>query len=122
MPLRGRTSHTTVDPAPLARALELGVVLTEWLDPLFHGAFFVVDVDFDVTAYRTLWFGLQYEAESVDDATVGDGALRTVRWYDGEPIDDGYVQGVFQGLKQVVGSQIDRSVFSHEAGSEFRTK
>jgi len=32
-----------------------------------------------VTAYRTLWFGLQYDSETVEQGeTVGNGALATV--------------------------------------------
>ena len=80
----------------------------------------MVDGDFEVTAYRTLWFGLQYESASVaNGATVGNGALRTVRWYDGEPVGDGYVLGEFQGLKAVVADLIDQGVFFEDEAIEY---
>ncbi len=111
---------TTVDPVPRARALTLEEIITEQLDFLHHEAFYVVDTDFEVTAYRTLWFGLQYDAETVDEGpTIGNGALRTVRWYDGEPVGDGYVIGEFEGLKAVVADLIDRGVFTHAEGIEY---
>jgi len=113
-------TRTTVDPAPRARALTIEAIITEQLDFLHHEAFYVVDTDFEVTAYRTLWFGLHYEAETVDDGpTIGNGALRTVRWYDGEPVGDGYVQGEFQGLKKVVADLIDRGVYFEEEAIEY---
>ena len=59
-------------------------------------------------AYRTHWFGLQYDCETVDDApTVGNGALRTVQWYDGEPVGDDFTQWEFRGLKTAVGDMLD---------------
>ena len=112
----------TVDPVPRAKGLTLEAILTEELDFLHHEAFYVVDADFEVTAYRTLWFGLQYESATVETGeTIGNGALRTVRWYDGEPVGDGYVLGEFQGLKAVVADLIDRGVFTTEEGSEYMT-
>ncbi len=61
---------------------------------------------FQVTAYRTLWFGLQYDSETVEQGeTVGNGALTTVRWYDGEPVGDGHLQGQFTALKDFVAAQ-----------------
>jgi len=111
---------TTVDPVPFARGLSLEEVITEKLDFLHHEAFYVVDTDIEVTAYRTLWFGLQYESATVEEgATIGNGALRTVRWYDGEPVGDGYVLGEFHSLKAVVADLIDRGVFTHEEGIEY---
>jgi hypothetical protein len=89
--------------------------ITDHLNYLSHEACYVVSRDFEVTAYRTHWFGLQYESKSVTEGeTVGNGALRTVRWYDGEPVGDGFAQGEFQGLKAVVGDLIDRGVFSED--------
>ncbi|SFQ20013.1 hypothetical protein SAMN05216277_1333 [Halolamina pelagica] len=56
----------------------------------------MVSTTFEVTAYRTLWFGLQYDSETVEQGeTVGNGALATVRWYDGEPVGDMLEEGVF---------------------------
>jgi len=52
----------------------------------------MVSATFEVTAYRTLWFGLQYDSGTIEqDGTVGNGALATVRWYDGKPVGDGHL-------------------------------
>ena len=62
---------------------------------------------------KTLWFGLQYDSETVEQGeTVGNGALATVRWYDVEPVGDGHLQGQFAAFKDVVGDMIDRGVFT----------
>ena len=93
---------TVVEPKPCATGLTLDEIVADHLDYLHHEAFFVVSTTFEVTAYRTLWFGLQYDSE-----TVGNGALATVRWYDGEPVGDGHLQGQFAALKDVVGDMLD---------------
>jgi len=100
---------TVVEPKPRATGLTLDEIVADHLDYLHHEAFFVVSTTFEVTAYRTLWFGLQYESETVKQGeTVGNGALATVRWYDGEPVGDGHLQGQFAALKDVVGDMIDK--------------
>ncbi|MFD1586755.1 DUF6735 family protein [Halorientalis brevis] len=109
-----------VDHDPLAIAITKEEILTEYLDFLHHEAFYVVDPDFQVTAYRTHWFGLQYDCETITESpTVGNGALRTVRWSDGEPVGDGYARGEFQALKDICGDLIDRDVFSPEHALEY---
>ncbi len=81
---------TVVEPKPRATGLTLDEIVADHLDYLHHEAFFVVSSTFEVTAYRTLWFGVQYDSETVDQGDiVGNGALATVRWYDGEPVGDG---------------------------------
>ncbi len=73
----------------------------------------MVSTTFEVTAYRMLWFGLQYDSETVEQGeTVGNGALATVRWYDGESVGDGHLQGQFTALKDVIGDMIDKGVFT----------
>jgi len=105
---------TKVEPDPLAIGIEFETILQDHLDYLHHEAFYVVDLNFQVTAYRTLWFGLQYASKTIeDDPTVGNGAIRTVRWYQCEPVGDGYAKGEFEGTKDVVGDMIDRGAFSH---------
>jgi len=52
---------TVVEPKPRATGLTLDEIVADHLDYLHHEAFFVVSTTFEVTAYRTLWFGLQYE-------------------------------------------------------------
>jgi len=56
---------TVVEPKPRATGLTLDEIVADHLDYLHHEAFFVVSTTFEVTAYRTLWFGLQYESETV---------------------------------------------------------
>ena len=71
-----------VEPKPRATGLTLDEIVADHLDYLHHEAFFVVSTAFEVTAYRTLWFGLQDDSETVEQGeTVGNGALATVRWY-----------------------------------------
>ncbi|WP_123538178.1 DUF6735 family protein [Halosimplex salinum] len=109
-----------VDIDPWATHVTIDAIITQYLDYLHHEAFYVVDTDFRVTAYRTHWFGLQYDCRAVEDTpTVGNGALRTVRWYEGEPVGDGFAQGEFQALKAVAGDMIDRGVFTHADAIEY---
>lgn len=44
--------------------------------------------------------------------TVGNSALATVHWYDGEPVGDGHLQGQFVALKNAVGDTLDRGLFT----------
>ena len=113
-------SHTQIDPDPLVLAVTLSAVLEDYLDYLHHEALYVVNSEFEVTAYRTHWFGLQYDTERITEgATIGNGAIRTVRWYNGEPVGDGYAQGEFRALKRVVGDLCDRGMFSSEEAREY---
>jgi hypothetical protein len=100
--------------------LSLDEIVAGHLDYLHHEAFFVVSTTFEVTAYRTLWFGLQYDSETVEQGeTVGNGALATVRWDDGEPVGDGHLQGQFAPLKDVVGDMIDKGVFTPSTARQY---
>ncbi|WP_181692670.1 DUF6735 family protein [Natronomonas sp. LN261] len=111
---------TVVDPKPRATGLSLDEIVADHLDYLHHEAFYVVSTTFEVAAYRTLWFGLQYDSETIkQDETVGNGALATVRWYDGEPVGDGHLQGQFQALKDVVGDMIDKGVFTPSTARQY---
>jgi len=102
-----------VDIEPWDLGCTLEAIISERLDFLHHEAFYVVDLDFEVTAYRTHWFGLQYDASLVDESpTIGNGALRTVRWYDGKPVGDGFAQGEFRALKDITGELIDQGVLT----------
>ncbi|MBV0903487.1 DUF6735 family protein [Haloarcula salina] len=113
---RESTNDPSVRPQPMALGVSFDELLEEHLNYLSHEALYVVNEDFQVTAYRTHWFGLQYDAESVtDEPKCGNGAVRTVRWYNGEPVGDGYVQGEFQALKSVVGELVDRGVFTRSS-------
>ena len=100
---------------PKATHLTREEILREYLNYDDHEALYVVSTDVDVTAYRTHWFGLHNVADTVEDSPLfGNGALRTVRWYNGEPVGDGFTQGEFKALKRVVGDLIDRGAFTHE--------
>jgi hypothetical protein len=111
---------TVVEPKPRATGLTLDEIVADHLDYLHHEAFFVVSTAFEVTGYRTLWFGLQYDSETVEQGeTVGNGALATVRWYDGEPVGDGHLQGQFAALKDVVGDMLDKGVFTPSTARQY---
>jgi hypothetical protein len=105
------SGSTDVEPVPQTTDVSLEEIITAHLDYLMHEAFFVVDRAFEVTTYRTLWFGLQYEAEcAASRSAVGDGAVRKIRWHDNRPVGDGYAQGQFAGMKRIVGEFIDRGM------------
>jgi hypothetical protein len=109
-----------VEPLPQTTNVTLSDAITDHLDYLIHEAFYVVDRTFEVSAYRTLWFGLQYEATCITDSpTVGHGALQPTQWHDGEPVGDGFTRGQFAGMKQVVGEMIDRGMFDREGALEY---
>ena len=111
---------TVVKPKPRATGLTLDEIVADHLDYLHHEAFYVVSPIFEVTAYRTLWFGLQYDSETVEQGeTVGNGALATVRWYDGEPVGDGHLKGQFRALKDVVGDMVDKGVFTQSTARQY---
>ncbi|WP_436909045.1 DUF6735 family protein [Halosimplex marinum] len=112
-----------IDIDPWAIRVTIDEIIDEHLDFLHHEAFYVVDSDLRVTAYRTHWFGLQYDCEAVNDApTIGNGALRTVRWYEGEPVGDGHAQGEFRGLKNTVGDMLDRGVFTRAEATGYMAR
>ncbi|MCU4927097.1 hypothetical protein OB905_14105 [Halobacteria archaeon AArc-dxtr1] len=116
-------SRTAVELDPLACNVPFEDLLMAHLDFLHYEALYVVNPDFDISAYRTLWFGLEYDCESITESqSVGNGALRTVRWHDGKPINDGYIQGEFGALKSIVGDLIDRDVFSVTEATEYMTE
>ena len=104
---------TVVEPKPHATGLTLDEIVADHLDYLHHRALSMVSSAFGVTAYRTLWFGLQYDWETVEQGeTVENRALTTVRWYDGEPVGNGHLQGQLAALKDVVDDMIDKGVFT----------
>jgi hypothetical protein len=57
---------TVVEPKPRATGLAPEEIVGDHLDYLHHEAFFVVSTTFEVTAYRTLWFGLPYDSETIE--------------------------------------------------------
>ena len=55
-----------VEPKPRSTGLTFDEIVVDHLDYLHHEAFFVVSSAFEVTSYRTLWFGLQYDSETIE--------------------------------------------------------
>jgi len=112
---------TDVRLEPTATAISRETALTDYLDYLHHEAFYLVDKSFDVTAFRTFWFGLQFDcrADHIDHPTVGFGALKRTRGHDGQPVGDPYEQGRWQALKAVVGDLIDRGVFTEQEALDY---
>nr|WP_254268327.1 DUF6735 family protein [Halorussus aquaticus] len=112
--------QTAVDVKPKTTRLTKDEILTEYLNYADTEAFYVVSSEFDVTAYRVHWFGLYNVADTAEASPLyGYGALRTVRWYDGESVGDGFVQGEFKTLKRITGDLLDRGVFTHEEAVEY---
>src|SRR6056297_2092423 len=108
-----RQSQTPVNPDPIAVGVPLDEIHSEYLDYLHHEAFYVVAEDFEVTAYRTRWLGLEYDSETVESSeTTGNGVLQSVSWRDGEPRHEEYSHGQFQALKDVVGDRVDDGEFT----------
>jgi hypothetical protein len=111
---------TQVDVTPRVVDCTLDELFSDHLHYLKHEACYVVADDFSVTAYRTHWLGLEHASETITDSGyVGNGALRTVRWNDGVPVGDGFVQGQFEGLKSTVGDMVDRGVFDCEDAVQY---
>jgi len=108
-----RQSQTPINPDPIVVGVSLDEAYSEYLDYLHHEAFYVVSRDFEVTAYRTRWLGLEYDAEAVKSSeTTGNGVLQSVSWRDGELLHEEYSHGQFQALKDVVGDRVDDGEFT----------
>jgi hypothetical protein len=114
---------TVVEGRPRATELTLEEIIIDHVGYRHHGAPFVVSPTCEVTAYRTLWFSLQYDSETVEQGeTVGNGALARVRWYDGEPVGDGHLKGQFAVLKDVGGDMIDKGAFTSSTARRYRKR
>lgn len=112
--------ETQVEPRPVAVAVTRETILQDYLDYLCHEAFYEIGPAFEVTAYRTLWLGLEYDCHLVGRSpTVGHGAIRTVEWHEGSPVDEDELYGTFRGMKTVVGDMIDRGVFAPAEGLDY---
>lgn len=104
---------TDVDPEPLELRLSLEEILSTHLNYATHEAFYVVQESFAVEAYRTFWLGFDDVADDAEAMpSIGHGVICPVRWYEGKPVNDGYLRGWFDGTKAVIGAFIDRGVFS----------
>jgi len=58
----GDRPSTAIEPKPRATGRTLDEIVADHRDYPHHEAFFVVSPTFEVTAYRTLWFGPQYDS------------------------------------------------------------
>ncbi|WP_232700622.1 DUF6735 family protein [Halobacterium wangiae] len=114
------SQYTDVDITPLDTRVTLEVILSEHLDYEVHEALYVVNLDFEVEAYRTFALGFGDFATSVDSSSRrGHGVVSTVRWYDGEPVGDAYIRGWFAGARELTGVMIDRDVFTERQATTF---
>ena len=129
---------TDVEAEPIEVGVTMHEIVNDHLDYLHHEAFYVVDRDWDVTAFRTLWFGMKYEVDQPadpdarrdhnedalegDHGTVGNGAIVTVRWYNDEPVGDGTTKGRYRQLKSTVADMIDRGFFGVEEGQQYMAR
>jgi hypothetical protein len=111
---------TLVEPKPRATGLTFDEIIADHPDYLHPEAFLVVSTTFEVTAYRTLWFGLPYGLG--DGRTGQDGRERRARdctLVDGEPSGDGHLQGQFAALKDVVGDMLEKGGFTPSTARQY---
>ncbi|GAB3029884.1 DUF6735 family protein [Natronobiforma cellulositropha] len=99
----------SVDADPLAETVALERVLSDYLDPCAHEAFYLVTERFEVSAYRVLWL------EWGDGREEGRGALVRV---DPGP-DDLAVRTWFRATKTVLGDVVEMGVLSRRAAQSY---
>ncbi|SFS00129.1 hypothetical protein SAMN05216559_2314 [Halomicrobium zhouii] len=116
----GRYRAAPVEMEPKEIALALETICEGHVDYLTHEAFYVVDRDFDVTAYRTFSFAMDHvEHQTKEGDTVGNGALVPVRWNDGEPVGDGVLRGRLHALRSITRDTLDRDVFDEDEAQTY---
>lgn len=102
--------HPSTVVEPKHRGISLEEIVADHFDYPHHGAFFVVSPTFEVTAYQTLWFGLEYDSETVQQGeTVGNDTLTPVRWHDGQTVGASTSRAGFQALKDVDGQAVSEA-------------
>lgn len=42
-----------------------------------------------------------------------------MRWFEREPVNEGYTTGRFEGMKQIIGQMVDRGVFTEQQAEAF---
>lgn len=131
---------TEVKPDPVYVGVSMDEILADCLDYLHHEAFYVADREFNVEAYRTLWFDMVYDlgrnrvegtmSSGRKAVTVGFGAIISPRWYpdpdknpeDAEPVGDGRSTGVFRGAKEALSDLVGDGVIGEiDAYNRLRT-
>jgi len=111
---------TPVDPEPLATGVSLDEVVAEHVDFQQYEAVYVVTPAYVVTPYRPVWFGLQYDCETIESSeTVGNGVLVEVDRPAEEPTTDAYERGWIRALKSVGGDMVDRGALSNDDAVEY---
>ncbi|MCU4802417.1 hypothetical protein OB920_18810 [Halobacteria archaeon HArc-gm2] len=119
----GRYRATPVEMEPKAIALTLETICAERLYYLTHEAFYVVDREFNITAYRTVSFAMDHVAHRTNEGTTaGNGALVPVRWNDGEPVGDGVLRGRLRALRSITRDMLDRDVFDEDEARAYMVK
>jgi hypothetical protein len=102
-----------VEYEPRSVGVTFDELLEEHLNYLSHEALYDVSTSFEVTAYRTFWLGFSHEVVDLDRSpTTGNGLIATVRWYEGEPVGDGYCRGWFDGTKSILADAVGRGTFT----------
>jgi hypothetical protein len=113
-PFAAETSFA-VDSEPMATGCSLAEVIGNYLDFLHHEAFYLVEPDYETTAFHVCWFGLEADAEAVERSeTVGHGALVEVA-----PEEADYFRGWFRGTKSVVGDVVDRDALTPDEATDY---
>jgi len=80
----------------------------------------VVSTTFEVTAYRTLWFGLQYESETVKQGRrSGMARSRRCAGTTASRSATATCRGQFAAFKDVVGDMLDKGVFTPSTARQY---
>ena len=112
--------ETSVRPDPMAVSRSFEEILSNRLDFLRYEAFFVVTPRYEITAYRTIWFGLEgYCDRAICCATIGNGALIAVDCDGGDPGDDLWIRATVAATKAVIGDMVDRGEFGLGEAREY---
>jgi len=116
----GRCRSAPLELEPREIALTLEAICTDHLDYLTYEAFYVVDRDFDVSAYRTFSFVLDHISHRTTEGdTVGTGVLVPVQWNDNEPVEDGVLRGRLRALKSITRDMLDKDVFDEDEAQTY---
>lgn len=114
-------SSTAVEPEPEATGVELSEIVSEMLDFLHHEAFYVVDTDFDVRAFRT-WRLHPPEDGEPFEKDVGNGVLVEPSFPDGEPKSLTHFEGMFRGAFGASLSMFETGTLDREDANDWLVK
>lgn len=112
-------SSTEVEPEPKATGVSLREATHEMLDFLHHEAFYVVDADFNVRAFRTWRLNPPEDGEPFE-RDVGNGVLVEASFgEDGKPEHLSGYEGRFRGAKMAADTMMECGGVSREAANEW---